>query len=323
LISVVIPVMNGDHWLGDTIPAILNQQVKGSIEIITIDSGSTDKTLSILSSYPVRLIQIKQEEFNHGLTRNLGAWNAKGKFIVMTVQDARPLSPLWLQELLNGFTDETVASVCGQQVVTHDLDKNPAEWYGPISKPELRKYHFPDKEVFLGLSPAEQLAICRWDDVNAMYRSEILMQLPFRQTDFAEDVLWAKDALMAGQAIVYNPFAQVAHYHHEDYGYAFRRNFIVQYHFYKYFGVVPKKYIPLRRYLSIVKLLLKEKRISYIDKIKWLKYNYQSLRAIANSNTLILETLTNKGEKQLDEVYRKAENKIPQALKRSPEPGIN
>ncbi len=241
LISVVIPVKNGDHWLGETIPAILNQQVNGAIEIIAVDSGSTDKSLSILSSYPVTIIQINPEEFDHGLTRNLGARNAKGKFIVMTVQDAKPLSSLWLQELLNGFIDETVAGVCGQQMVTHDIDKNPVEWYRPISKPKLRKYQFSNKADFLNLSPEEQLAICRWDDVNAMYRAEILKQLPFRKTDFAEDVLWAKDALLAGHSIVYNPKAQVSHYHYEDYDYAFKRNFIVQYHFYKYFGVLPEK----------------------------------------------------------------------------------
>ena len=142
LISVVIPVKNGDHWLTQTIPAILNQQINGKIEIIAVDSGSKDKSLSILSSYPVTIIQINPEEFDHGLSRNIGARNAKGKFIVMTVQDAKPLSTLWLQELLNGFIDETVAGVCGQQVVTHDIDKNPVEWYRPISKPELRKYQF-------------------------------------------------------------------------------------------------------------------------------------------------------------------------------------
>ena len=53
LISVVIPVKNGDSWLNETIPAILNQQVNGAVEIIAIDSGSTDESLSILAKYPV------------------------------------------------------------------------------------------------------------------------------------------------------------------------------------------------------------------------------------------------------------------------------
>ena len=91
LISVVIPVKNGDSWLNETIPAILNQQVNGAIEIIAIDSGSTDESLSILSKYPVTVVSIKPEDFNHGLTRNKGVSLAKGRFVVMTVQDAKPL----------------------------------------------------------------------------------------------------------------------------------------------------------------------------------------------------------------------------------------
>jgi len=313
LVSVVIPVKNGESWLRETIPAILNQQLNGNIEIITIDSGSTDETISILSGYPIKLVQIKPEEFNHGLTRNLGAQLAEGKFVVMTVQDAKPVSPRWLDELLNGFIDETVAAVCGQQIVTHDIDKNPAEWYRPISKAEIRKYQFHRKEDFLKLSPDEQLAVCRWDDVNAMYRSEIMRQLPFRETDFAEDVLWARDALLAGLSIVFNPIAQVAHYHHENFKYAFNRNFIVRYHFYKYFGVLPVNPHYIRRMLSVIKGMLNNNRIPFLQKLSWIKYNSDLLRAVRKSNAVFLESITGPGKGKLDFVYKGMMKSIPQA----------
>jgi rhamnosyltransferase len=198
--------------------------------------------------------------------------------------------------------------------VQHDLDKNPAEWYRPISKPELRKYQFSNKNDFQNLTPGEQLSICRWDDVNAMYRRALLNKLPFQKTDFAEDVLWARDAMLAGYSIVYNPVAQVAHYHHENYQYAFKRNFIVQYHFYKYFGVKPNVKRGVKRYLSIIKLLIKEKKISFSDKLKWFKYNYQSLQAINKSNALILECLSHADDAELDKLYRENNQTIPQAL---------
>jgi rhamnosyltransferase len=317
LVSVVIPVKNGESWLNETIPAILSQQMNGGIEIIAVDSGSTDETLRILSEYPIKLVQIRNGEFNHGLTRNLGARMALGKYIVMTVQDAKPISPYWLQELLNGFTDETVAAVCGQQIVTHDIDKNPAEWYRPVSKAEIRKYQFKRREDFLKLSPDEQLAICRWDDVNAMYRSEIMRELPFRETDFAEDVLWAKDALLAGHSIVYNPLAQVAHYHHENFQYAFNRNFIVRYHFYKFFGVLPVNQHYLRRMLSVIKVLLKSERISLFQKLSWIKYNYDLLKAVRNSNTVFLKSIDGPGKGKLELVYKGMIQSIPQAESRN------
>jgi rhamnosyltransferase len=315
LISVVIPVKNGSGWLNETIPAILNQELSGAIEIIAIDSGSTDQTLSILSKYTVHIISIQPEEFNHGLTRNLGVSLAKGKFVVMTVQDAKPVSRFWLQQLLDGFTDDTIAGVCGQQIVPHHFDKNPMEWYRPLSKPELRKYHFPVTEVFKQLSAQKQLDLCRWDDVNAMYRKDLLTLIPFRKTDFAEDALWARDTLMAGYAIVYNPVAQVEHYHQEDFQFAFKRNFIIRYHFYKYFDALPSQSNRFIQFLKTIKRLIKEKDIPIIQKLSWLKYNYRNQRAVANSNDIILKSLRNGKEEQLDDYYRQISKLIPQALK--------
>ena len=125
MVSVVIPVKNGDIWLNHVIPAILSQELDGGLEVILIDSGSTDNTLNIISNYPVKLIRIEPGTFNHGTTRNMGAGLAKGKYVVMTVQDAKPVSRRWLKTLMEGFTDDNVAGVCGQQIVPHHHDKNP------------------------------------------------------------------------------------------------------------------------------------------------------------------------------------------------------
>ena len=316
LVSVIIPVKNGDDWLHETIPSILSQQLQGAVEIIAIDSGSTDKTLSVLSGYPVTVITIKPEDFNHGLTRNMGVLLAKGKFVVMTVQDAKPTTKFWLQHLLDGFIDDTVAGVCGQQAVPHHRDKNPVEWYRPVSKPVLRKQYFTIPEDFTKLSPQQQLALCRWDDVNAMYRRDALLQLPFRETDFAEDALWARDAMMAGYTIVYNPAAQVKHYHQEDYGFAYKRNFIVQYHFHKYFATVPSATKQsLRRRLSIVKLLITTPGLSFSEKWKWWLYNRRIDKAIQDSNKAFLDCLEKGGQPALDILYRQTIQAIPQALK--------
>jgi rhamnosyltransferase len=315
LVSVVIPVKNGDAWLNETIPAILDQEIEGSIEIIAIDSGSTDKTLSILSKFPVRLIRIQPEDFNHGLTRNLGVQHAKGKFVVMTVQDAKPVSKKWLQELLNAFTDDTVKAVCGQQVVPHDTDKNPVEWFRPISKGMPRKYYFPNPENFTALPAAEQWTITRWDNVNAIYRKQALLDVPFRETDFAEDALWAKDALLAGYALLYNPLSQVAHYHLEDYNHVFNRNFIYLYQSHRHFGVVPEKGRSLPGLLRISRVLLREKGVSFPEKLKWLKYNYRNNLAMNRSKKLFLKTLSDKGADGLEVLYKNFSKSIPQALK--------
>jgi rhamnosyltransferase len=314
LISVVIPVKNGGKWLNDTLPAILNQIVAGEFEIIAVDSGSDDNSLSIIEKYPVELIKIPASEFNHGLTRNLGVQRAKGKYIVMTVQDAKPVSQYWFQQLLDGFISDVVAGVCGQQIVSSLPITNPVDWFRPISKPEVKICYYPVKKDFEKLTPLEQLMNCRWDNVNAMYRKDILMKLPFPRVDFAEDVLWAKDALMAGYAIVYNSSAQVAHYHHESYQFAYKRNFIVQYHFYKYFGVLPTvSQKGVFRLMNVIKILVKEKTISISDKLKWLVYNFRNQWAVYKSNKLLLKSVKESDITKLDMLYKEVCGSVPQS----------
>lgn len=315
LVSVVIPVKNGDAWLDETIPAILRQQIPGGLEIIVVDSGSTDHTLSLLDKYPVLVHRISPEEFNHGATRNLGVNLAAGKYVVLTVQDALPTDENWLQHLLDGFDDEKVAGVCGQQIVPHDPEKNPVDWFRPISPPDKKKFFFDDPANFEALTPSEQRNICRWDDVNAMYRRDILLKLPFRVTGFAEDVLWARDALLAGYAIVYNTAARVEHYHFETPEFAFRRSFTVYYHMYKYFSARPSRMDngPIML-LRNSKLLLKESRIGWPDKWKWLLFNYRQRKALNKAIDIFNEALA-KGETELDSKHKEINQTPPQALK--------
>src|SRR2546426_188421 len=139
VISVVIPVKNGAATLPPCIAGILAQSVRERLEIIIIDSGSTDGSLELANTFPVRIHRIEPAEFNHGETRNLGVKLAKGEFIAMTVQDARPTDERWLERMLMHFEDPLVAGVCGQQVVPHDLDKNPLQWFRPYCEPVPRK----------------------------------------------------------------------------------------------------------------------------------------------------------------------------------------
>lgn len=314
LVSVVVPVKNGDYWLEGTLKGILGQQITGAFEVIVIDSGSTDRSLDIIHQFPVRLIQIAPERFNHGTTRNLGAQEARGEFVVMTVQDALPADKYWLQRLLDGFEDEQVAGVCGQQIVPHDSDKNPLEWFRPISAPEIVKYKFSCAE-FEKLPPTVKRQVCGWDDVTAMYRRKALLETPFQEVKFAEDALWAKDALLKGYTIVYNPNARVYHYHLEEFDYTVKRLFTSHYHFYKYFGYTPP-YVSngLVRKLKDIRLLYKERSLNWADKLKWFRYNVRIRNEINRAATLFYQSLEN-GESMLEEKHNELCAQVPQAIK--------
>lgn len=81
LISVVLPVYNGEKYLFDSINSILNQSFV-NFEFIIINDGSTDNSLKILKSFSdPRIIIINQE--NKGLISSLnrGILHSRGKYI--------------------------------------------------------------------------------------------------------------------------------------------------------------------------------------------------------------------------------------------------
>lgn len=82
LVSVIIPVFNGEKYIREAIDSVLNQTFKGEYEIIVINDGSTDGTKSIMEEYHDKVTQI-DIPINKGTARtlNIGIKEAKGDWI--------------------------------------------------------------------------------------------------------------------------------------------------------------------------------------------------------------------------------------------------
>ena len=312
LISVIIPVFNGAYWLQDTLSTIVRQTLFDKSEIIIVDSGSTDKSLEIAGRFPVRIIQIPPADFNHGETRNLGVRAAKGEFVVLTVQDAKPADDLWLQKLLDGFIHEKVEGVCGQQIVPHDTRMNPVQWFRPQSEPVITEYHFPYPEDFNKLTPIQMRSVCGWDDVNAMYRHEALIRRPFPVTLFGEDIQWARDTMLAGGHLVYNHAARVFHYHFYNPDFSFKRIYTECFFKYQLFKLLPVAKADIISYLRDIKVILTEPKLTITEKIKWIRYNLR-LKAVENNTIKQFLMDVDKGDKYLERNYYNKFSKSPAA----------
>ena len=272
LISVVIPIKNGIDTLRHCLDGIFSQTLADKLEVIAIDSGSTDGTLELLKEYPVRVHNLNPKEFNHGETRNLGVSLSKGTFVVMTVQDAKPASEKWLELMLSHFDNPEVAGVCGQQIVGHDPDKNPLQWFAPAGEAMPRLVQFKETSAFTSLPGKKQHEYCNWDDVNAMYRKSLKEKLPFKKLMFSEDTLWAKDALSQGYTIVYDYRSRVYHYHHQNFKFYFKRTYIILYQNYKFYDYIKFPKNPFVQIPQIVVRMMK-KKFPFAEKMKWIKYN--------------------------------------------------
>lgn len=81
-ISVIIPVYNAEKYLAETIESVLNQTFL-NFEVIAVNDGSKDASLSILNSYAKkdeRICVIDKPNSGVSDTRNLGFSKAKGKY---------------------------------------------------------------------------------------------------------------------------------------------------------------------------------------------------------------------------------------------------
>lgn len=298
LISVVIPTKNGEDTIEKCLAGIANQSYK-NVEVVVIDSGSTDETVNIVSKFDfVKVLQINPSEFNHGLTRNLGVSEAKGELILMTVQDAYSSDNLWIDKMAKHFDDPEVIGVCGQQIVPHDKDKNPHEWFRPYSKPKPRYVQLSKEELMKELPAKELQKLCGWDNVNAMYRKSVLLRYPFKRVSFGEDMAWAKEVVLAGKKIVYDPSAKVYHYHHATSDYTYKRSLTVLYYIYKNFGYVrPRKNSSAIDYLKVV-----YRNFKYNAGWRWIPFNWNKMNA-ANKAYKDLSEQLSKGDDELDSFH--------------------
>src|SRR6267378_876440 len=86
-ISVVLPVYNCPHYVGEAIDSVLAQTFS-EYELILIDDGSTDDTPSVLTRYKDSRIRLVTQD-NRGLaaTLNRGIELATGRYIARQDQD--------------------------------------------------------------------------------------------------------------------------------------------------------------------------------------------------------------------------------------------
>ncbi len=239
-ISVVIPVKNGQKYLDEVLKAVFSQEINAEFEVIIIDSGSKDKTLDIIRKYPVRLYQIDEKEFNHGLTRNLGISKALGEYIVLMTSDAIPYNNYWMRGLVNSLKeDEDIAGVYSRQLPHKDslvMSQIRVKKIFTFDK-ERRESRIVKSEEYEKLSAKEKHRFCNFDNVSSCIRKSIWEKVPFPKTDFAEDLEWAKKVLAAGKKIVYEPNSIVYHSHDFSVSEWYHKNRINSGKIYALFGV--------------------------------------------------------------------------------------
>ena len=88
-VSIIVPVYNVENYIERCLNSLVNQTFK-DIEIITINDGSTDKSLELINKYvkeDIRVSVIDLGDEGVSYCRNLGIEKANGKYIMFVDSD--------------------------------------------------------------------------------------------------------------------------------------------------------------------------------------------------------------------------------------------
>lgn len=97
LVSVIIPVFNGERFLREAVHSVLDQG-DSSVEIIVVDDGSTDGTATVAGSFAETVRYLQQANQGPAAARNRGIENARGSLLAFAdADDLWPANKLELQ----------------------------------------------------------------------------------------------------------------------------------------------------------------------------------------------------------------------------------
>ncbi len=121
MISIVVPAYNEEKLIRECLESLIKQQFKDKFEIIVVDNGSKDKTVSIAQDMGVRVVSCPRKGVAYA--RQAGAEAARGEIIVQADADTI-YPPWWLGRIQKQFKKHPKAvAVAGTFIY-----KNPPWW---------------------------------------------------------------------------------------------------------------------------------------------------------------------------------------------------
>jgi GT2 family glycosyltransferase len=202
-VGIVIRTLNEEALLGECLETLRRQRGQFDLDILVVDSGSTDATIAIARAHAVRVIELPPGEFDYSRALNVGIEEVRGELVVSLSAHAVPVDDDWLAHMMSPFDDPRVAGVASRQI----------PWPG-ASWAEVHRLSNQFGELPLLSSSGGGGDIVFSNAASAIRRS-VWLAHPFT-LPAAEDLDWARRVIAAGFAVVYEPRAAVYHSHDES-----------------------------------------------------------------------------------------------------------
>ncbi len=226
-ISVVIPTLNAGPEFAYLLRKLRGQSWVRRIEIVVIDSGSTDGTVELCRAAGATLVEIAASEFSHSGARNLGAETASGDYLLFMVQDAYPIGDRWAYGLLRyllDHQDQGMVAVSCTEYCRDDSDImvecSIATHYGFLGCKEFDRIG-----EFRGADQESLRAMGQLSDVSCLIPRLRFLQYRYRG-NFAEDLDLGVRLIRDGHRIAMLASVKVIHSHNRTSHYYLKRTFV-------------------------------------------------------------------------------------------------
>lgn len=191
-ISVVIPVYNAASRLSVCLDSLLSQTYP-HLEIILVDDGSTDDSLSLCRAYAQkdhRICVIHQENQGVSAARNVGIRQATGKYLAFIDADDY-VKPDYFQRLAQAAVEHGADIVCCDYIEILEGDARP-EYAPKVEKTRLITDH---REIFASIGASrESYWSCVW---GKLIRTELAKSAAFSlDLKYGEDQVYMYDLLV-------------------------------------------------------------------------------------------------------------------------------
>lgn len=224
-VSVIIPTYNAGADFRELLATVKGQKGIREIEVVVVDSGSTDQTIPECEFAGVKYICIKKEEFSHSYARNLGADHATGDYLLFMTQDALPTDSGWLYRLLSVLISGKAVAVSpieidnGKGDLKYRTDTwNHAKYLGLERGDRLTCY---SKD----LSAHDLRRNAQLTDVTNLIPKDIFMKYRF-EGDYAEDLRLGLSLIQDGYYLAQLTSVKVRHAHNRSPEYIKKRTYM-------------------------------------------------------------------------------------------------
>ena len=201
-ISIILRTLNEERHLEQLLLGIEEQKLdKLDIEVVLIDSGSTDNTLNIAKKHNCHILHITREEFSFGRSLNRACRAAAGDILVITSGHCVPVNEHWLQNLCQPILDGVAQYTYGKQLGGEQTQ---------FSEVQVFEKYFTNQSKI----PQEGF-YC--NNANSALLRSVWEKYHFDETlTGLEDSALAKQIVINGGKVAYVANAIVYHYHYES-----------------------------------------------------------------------------------------------------------